>query len=90
MSEEASDYFERVVPEIESAILVLKHKYDSRALLAVMANEVAEMYRSLRVAGVPGYDEFTLKRIFKHLEGIAQSEPETPPLVVETDPEDVA
>ncbi len=85
ISEEAGNYLGRVTPEIESALLVLKRKYDSRALVAVLAREVADTYQSLRVAGVPGYDEFTLKRIFKYLEGIAQSEPEKPPLVIEED-----
>lgn len=83
ISEDAGDYLDRVTPEIESALLVLKHKYDSRALVAVMAREVADMYQSLRVAGIEGYDEFTIKRIFKYLEGIAQSAPEKPPLVIE-------
>jgi hypothetical protein len=85
ISEEAGDYLDRVTPEIESALLVLKHKYDTRALVAVMARDVAEMYQGLRAAGIPGYDEFTLKRIFKYLEGIAQSAPEKPPLVIEED-----
>lgn len=65
---------------------MLKHKYDSRALVAVLAREVADMYQSLRVANVYGYDEFTLKRIFRYLEGIAQSKPEKPPLVIEDQP----
>ncbi len=40
-----------------------------------------------KIAGVHGYDEFTLKRIFKYLEGIAQSAPEKPPLAVQDDPQ---
>lgn len=82
-SETATEYLDRVTPEIESALLVLKHRFDSRALVAVMAREVADTYQSLRVAGIEGYDEFTLKRIFKYLESIAQSAPEHPPLVIE-------
>lgn len=85
ISEEATTYLDRVTPEIESALLVLKHRYDSRALVAVLAREVADLYQGLRVAGIEGYDEFTIKRIFKYLEGLAQSAPEKPPLVIEED-----
>ncbi len=86
ISEEARTYLDRVTPEIEAALLTLKHRFDNRALVAVMAREVADTYRDLRVAGVQGYDEFTIKKIFKHLESIAQSEPEKPPRVIEQDP----
>ncbi len=88
ISEEASAYLDRVTPEIEAALLTLKHRFDSRALVAVMAREVADTYRDLRVAGVEGYDAFTLKRIFKYLESVAQSEPEKAPRVIESDPSD--
>lgn len=81
MSEDASDYMARVTPEIRSRITVLKLKYDTRALVAVLAHEVADMYQSLKAAGIE--NELSLKRIFRYLEQEAQRAPEKLPLVIE-------
>lgn len=61
--------------------MALKVKYDTRALVAVLAMESAEMYQSLKAAGIE--NELSIKRIYKFLEKTAQETPPQPPLVIE-------
>lgn len=80
MSEDAKAYLDRVTPQIEAELRAIKLKYDTRAFVAVIANETAFTYADLKAAGV--YDEFTIRRIFKYLGELAQKDPERAPRVL--------
>ena len=62
----------------------MKMNVDTRAYVAVLANEVANTYADLKAAGIE--NELSLKRIFRHLEKIAQAKPETEAMML-VDPE---
>lgn len=85
ISEEAKDYLDRVTPQIEAELRAIKLKYDTRAFVAVLANETASTYADLKAAGV--YDELTIQRVFKYLTELAQKEPDRAPRVLADVPE---
>lgn len=63
----------------------MKMGVDTRAYVAVLANEMAQTYADLKAAGIE--NEFSLKRIFRHLEKIAQTKPDKEAMLL-TEPED--
>lgn len=74
ISEDATDYLDRVTPEIQAALTAIKLNYDTRAFVAVIAIEAARTYADLKAAGIE--NEMSLKRIFRYLEKIAQEQPD--------------
>ena len=85
MSENATEYLDRVTPELEAALRALKLNYDTRAYVAVLAIEAARTYADLKAAGVE--NEMSLKRIFRYLEKVAQEKPEREPKLITTESE---
>jgi len=83
MSENATEYLDRVTPELEATLRALKLNYDTRAYVAVLAIEAARTYADLKAAGVE--NEMSIARIFRYLEKVAQEKPEREPKVITTE-----